>query len=478
MIRVDARRVSTLVALVVAATAAAACTPSPSPTSTRPVTPPPVSPGAATSTQLFPLLYEVESTMVDDSTSLYPMSRIGFLDSSWQVVVEPVYSTYLPCPGPDGTEVMLAVRSDGTADAFDAQGTKTGSTEATYVSCALPGYVVVTARVPGTAWDWTSRTVRLPDLADSDLPIGLVLDTETLYVSENEGLTRYLYDVSTSTKIRLPTDLGDINPTQAERAQASGEWPVPAPSAEAGFRYLDRDGRWLTPQAFDMAWPFVDGFSAVMTDDYSSAHFVDTNIVRTGPSYSSIYLMYDYASPSPLVDVLGYRVASARGGEHTGIVARDLTVLVDPATETAECGPEHLCVATAADGSTRLLLLPEGAQHPLPESFTKALSEYLVTDEAGTRVHNLATGQTFDVPAPYAAVSGHADAFVSCESPNGLRMVLDATGARTDLGVIGRTVTALDGTPYFWAVAGNKHGYVDSDGRWMYSETRYTVMED
>ena len=480
--RIEAHRISALLGLVVVAVVAAACTPSPAPTTTSTTAPPAASPTTSVSTQLFPLIYEVSATTsFYGSPSETEMLRIGFLDSSWRVVVEPVYNGYQTCSDQDSADVIVAQRR-GTVDSFDVQGNKTGSITARGVRCGpLPGYATVSVDDSDTP-----QVVRLPDLVGTDLPSGLALDTETFYVHDYTRNAGFLYDVGTGTRSRLPSDLMFVGTSYGGVVgdRPSGEWPVPAPvraGEENPYRYLNRDGTWATGRTFSQAGWFTDGHGWVGTS-HDRAHFVDTSFTQVGQTYEYIEGIHPYGTSTLFDNLLGYTVRLPRGGERYGVVARDLTVLIDPAAETADCdrwavGP-HVCLATATDGSMRLVVLPEGTQTPLPEGFTRVLSEHLVTNDAGTQVHNLATGQTFDVPAPYAAVSGHADAYINVESPNGLRTVLDGTGDRTDLGAVERVVTATDGNLYFWAVAGNRHGYVDRDGRWMYSESRHAVMED
>jgi hypothetical protein len=433
------------------------------------------------------------------SSSSRTVRYTGFLDASWQVVVDPVYTDYETCPGRDG-DVVLALRGE-TVDAFDVTGTKTGSATTSGIRCGpLPGYVTLTSE------DRTYDVVRLPDLAGSDVPLGTALDAHTVYVYADarcwsepcESLrAEHLYDERTGETITLPADLSHVDFTPKHSVPlASGEWPVPAVDTQGRYRYLDSDGTWVGEQTFTEAGAFVAGRGWV--SDGTSSHFVDTNLDQVGASYTSIRPVYGsfvteaagWPASQVFTDIIGYVVESAAGGDNTGLLTPDLTVLVDPDIETVDASypyhPEH--IATAADGTTRLVVLGEGTQTPLPEGFVTVLSTSLVVrnevDRASgrygwARVHNLTTGQTFDVPAPFAAVSG-VGTFVNCESDNGLRlrMVLDGTGAPTGLARVERMVTAADGTPYFWAVTGTQQGYVDATGAWMYSEPRHTVMED
>ena len=464
-------QVRTLVAVALVAVVSA-CTPH------APIAPGAAGASPAASGGLFPLVRDVPS---DGGTAV---RRVGFVDGSGQLVVRPTYRAWLVCPDADGTGVVLAW-GDGQLHALDATGataaaldSTTAGTEISDVACGpLPGYATV-----GTGAEHSVVTV--PDLTASDLPPGVGMDDSTVYVpptGQGRGATApYLEDAPTGTQTTLPSDFAGLVPPDSSAAQPStGEWPVPALDTKGKQRYLDKSGAWASTQTFTRAGGFVHGYGWVSTG--TSWHFVDTTLTKTGQDWTSIVPLL--ASDG---HVTGYQVTSAAGGTRTGLVTPDLEEVVDPGTESATCRPTDAagasetttCVASAADGTARLVVLPEGTSTPLPDGFTTPLSDRTVTDATGSQVHDLTTGTTFAVPAPYHAEAAWGDAYVVASSDNGLRVVLDGSGATTGLGTITGQVVAADGTAYFWATAGDRQGYVDAAGRWLYDEARYTALED
>ncbi|MCL2090345.1 MAG: hypothetical protein FWH11_03835 [Micrococcales bacterium] len=441
-------------------------------------------PGTATQTatadgRLFPLVRDTASA---DGTTV---RRVGFVDQSGRVVVRPTYRAHRLCPATDGTDVLLAW-GDGQLDALDATGEAIGTLTDTETSpeTSLNVTTVTCGPLPGYATAGTEQgpsVVTLPDLAPSDLPPGIALDAAVVWVpaTEQGGRTTapYLHDATTGTTTRLPDDVASLVLADGHQA-GTGGWPVPVLDTRGMQRYLDQTGSWASTQTFTRAGGLVDGYGWVSTGP--SWYFVDTTLTRTGRDWTGIV---------PLLatdgSVTGYQVTSAAGGTSTGLVTVGLEVVVDPGTESAVCNEStagstkvRTCVASAADGTARLVTLPEGTSTPLPTGMTTALSDRLFTDATGSTVHNLTTGQTFDVPAPYRAATAWADAYVQVVSDNGLRMVLDGSGGATGLGTITGQVVAADGTVYFWATTKNRRGYVDAAGDWLYDEARYTVLED
>ncbi len=405
--------------------------------------------------------------------------RVGFVDDSGRVVVRPTYRASQHCPTADGADVLLAW-GDGHLDALGAKGavsstlvpTETSTpgvyAEVTSVVCGpLPGYVTV-----GTDQGLSIGT--LPDLATADLPAGVGLDPSVVWVPAGQGgPTASLYDATTSTTIPVPADAAS-----PALDRATGEWPVPVRDTRGRLRYLAKTGAWASTQMFAQAGGFVDGHGWVSTG--TSWHFVDTTLTPTGRDFTGIVPLL--ASDG---SVTGYQVTSAAGGARTGLVGVDLTVVVDPDAESAVCTASPAggktattCVASAADGTARLVALPAGTSTPLPAGMTTPLSDRLVTDAAGSAVHNLTTGQTFEVPASFHAESGWADSYVVVASDNGLRAVLDAAGKATAVGTITGQVAAADGTSYFWATTRTRQGYVDAAGTWLFKESRFIALVD
>jgi len=134
------------------------------------------------------------------------------------------------------------------------------------------------------------------------------------------------------------------------------------------------------------------------------------------------------------------------------------------------------------EACTWLVRWPDGARTAIDEQFTSQISATMVANDDGTVVHNTVTGVTFDIPAPFHVAdlewNRGEDAFVSCESDNGLLMVLDLAGNRTPFATITGARMASNGRWYFWVEAGDQQGWVDSTGAWLYQESRYQLTED
>ncbi len=445
-------------------------------------------------TGLLPVWHRTLSAVPDDAT-LWNLDRVGFVDTTGRLVVEPSYVRYDLCPGPDATLLVVAQAED-RVDVLDADGTVVASTPAGLSGCGpLPGYVSLD-RQAGDEWEMWAAT--LPDLSRTDLPAtGVAVDDDWLLVTSysdfdtgtptvtSELVDRYGNHVATDGDTGWDYFLlGDNAPL------STGEWPVPAAAADDRQGYLDRSGHWMEPPQLTTARPFVHGYAAVADD--TSSHFVDTSFDQVGPDYGMIWPLY--TAGYPFVDVLGYTVSLSGGGwpddpdtALTGLLTPDLKVLADPETARTECAqsydtPEVACLVVDGAGP-RLIALPDGTSTPLPDGFTAVLSSQLVATDDGTRVLRVATGDVFDVPAPFHAVTDAgwlpgADAFVTCVSDNGLRLVLDATGATTPLASVEQTVTTTDGTEYYWVYAGDQQGWVDAAGAWLYRESRHQLQED
>lgn len=433
-----------------------------------------------------------------DGSPLWTLDRVGFVDTSGRLVVEPTYARYLLCPGPEGDTLVVA-QADDRVDVLGTDGTVVGSAQARLSGCGpLPGYATL-YRVTDDEWEgWAAA---LPDLSRSDLPAhGVAVDDDWLLVTS--------YPDSTDTSPTEPppgtTELidryGNHVPaagstgwgyffTSDDDPLSTGEWPVPASDTDGRQGYLDRSGLWMAAPQFSLTSPFAHGYAAV--SDGGSSYFVDPSFDRTGPVYDAIMPIY---TVRPLfVDIVGYMVILPDGGAddpataRTGLLAPDLRVLADPATSRTDCYqswdlPDAACLVVDGTGP-RLVTLPDGASTPLPDGFTVVLSAQLVATADGTRVFRTTTGEVFDVPAPFHAVVDEGwnpggDAFVVCESDNGLRLVLDATGAPTPLSSVEQAVTTTDGTVYFWAYAGDQQGWIDATGTWLYRESRHQLTED
>ena len=476
--------------VAVALVALAGCT-------TNGTTPRTSAPGTAArplSTGLLPVWHRTESAFgalgPDDSDSLVSWTsreRVGFVDTSGQVVAEPVYLRYRLCPGREGTAFVVAQASD-RVDVLDAEGTVIGSASAELRGCGrLAGYAEL-YRVTGDEWE--SWTATLPDLSPSDLPVGgVAVDDDwvlvTSYSEDDDTTTTELVDRS-GHHVPAAGDTGWGYFSYADEGVLStGEWPVPAADDEGQQGYLDRTGRWVAPPRFSTALPFVHGHAAV--SDGTLSHFVDPSLDQTGPDYGDVYPVV-VMTGSPFAHVLAYTVTppGRTSQERSGLLAPDLTVLADPATSRTDCHQSYDWLAAAClvvdDTGPRLVALPEGTSTPLPDGFTAVLSTHLVATADGTRVYSTATGAAFDVPAPFHVPdwwwSPGGDAFVVCESDNGLRLVLDATGAVTPFAGVEYTVTTTDGTVYYWVTAGDQQGYVDATGTWLYRESRHQTTED
>lgn len=441
--------------------------------------------------ELLPVWHRTQSSMLGEDTMLWDLDRIGFVDTSGQVVTEPVYARYRVCPGPDGGALVVA-QTDDRVDALAADGTVVGSAQASLAGCGpLPGYVELYQETDGDG-GWDQWAAALPDLSRSDLPgQGVALDDDwllvTSYVEADDALSTELVD-RTGRHVPADGDEGWGYYYGANQSMLStGEWPVPAADADGRQGYLDRTGRWVAPPRFDAASPFAHGYAAV--SDGALSHFVDTSLTQVGPDYGQISAV---VTTGPLfADVLGYTVTPPDGAgddpetARSGLLTPNLKILADPATSRTDCrwpdSSDTVCLVID-DSGARLVTLPGGTSTPLPDGFTAVLSTHLVATADGTRVYSTATGTTFDVPAPFHALTDWqatgGDAFVVCESDNGLRLVLDATGARTPLASVEQAVTTTDGRTYSWVYAGDQQGYVDATGTWLYHESRHQITED
>ncbi len=455
------------------------------------------SPSAAPgSSGLLPVVHRTLSSAPDGATQY--LDQIAFVDTTGRLVTEPVYVLYRQCPGPDGTSLVVA-QADDRVDVLDADGTVVGSAPQSRIGDCGP--------LPGFVWlynphdDSGSWTAALPDLSRSDLPAGgVAVDDDWVLVSSSTATS----DPTSPVGVRFDTtsDLvsrdGDRVAAAGEATEAlevggSGDWPVPVgdydgPVGETtGPRqgYLDQSGRWVGSLRFMTAWPFDHGYAPV--SDGRRYHFVDATLDQVGPDYRTVERLY--ASGPLFTSTLGYTVTlPGSGSDRTGLLAPDLTVLADPETSRTECfqSPDTLDAACLVvdDAGPRLVALPDGTSTPLPDGFTAVLSTQLVATADGTRVFRTTTGEVFDVPAPFHVVTDDdgwnpgGDVFVVCESDNGLRTVLDATGAVTPLATVEQAVTMTDGTVFFWAHAGDQHGWVDAAGAWIYQESRYQLTED
>ncbi|MCL2467132.1 MAG: WG repeat-containing protein [Micrococcales bacterium] len=475
--------------LVTAATlvAAVGCThgATPGPTASR--TAASTSPaGATTRTPLLPVWHHTQSARLDEPWML-GLDRIGFVDTSGRLVVEPRYAKFRTCPDAAG-KVLVVAQAGHQVDVLDADGNIVASAAGELAECGpLPGFVQVVHR-NGDLWDWWAAT--LPDLSRSDLPTDgafAVLDADTMLFSVWEGDDHTTELVSRSgERVVLAVSIGNGYFYGGEQAAlSSGEWPVPATDSQWSYGYLDQSGRWAAPPQWSSAGPFSGGYAPVR--DKTRSHFVNTSFAQVGPAYGNIEVLVAPSFPS--ATVLGYvvtPVGEEPGGKASGLLAADLTVLADPATSTTECRSSwdlgHGACLVVDEAGTWLVSLPDGTRSAVDKQFTALLSRTMVTNADGTKVHNSATGATFAVPAPFHVVgewgSPGDDAFVVCESGNGLRLVLDASGQRTPFSTVTNAVVASDGTVYFWVHAGDQQGYVDSTGAWLYQESRYQLTED
>jgi len=434
-------------------------------------------------TPLLPVSRHTESGPAGESWAVTDLYRYGFVDLSGNLVVEPRYSAFRYCPGADGTVVVVAQDGD-RVDALGADGTVVGSVDARLDECGpLPGLVRLAATDGG--WEtWDTWAASLPDLSRTDLPVDgsfVVLDADSMLF---QGWSDDPADLVSRSGERLATDAAAVGGAYYNAGPytqvSTGQWPVPAVDDDWMYGYLDRSGRWVAPPRWTFARPFFGGYVPVV--DGERAYFVDTQLAQVGPTYGSVDSVV--AADPRQAAVLGY-VVTTRSGRGSGLLAADLTVLADPETSTTTCHwswvqPSAACLVVD-DAGTSLITLPEGTRTSVDEQFTVVLSATTVANGKGTVVHNTATGTTFDIPAPFYTVTYWGpgeDAFVVCESDNGLRMVLDAKGKSTPFATVVDATMASDGTLYFWVEAGDQQGYVDPTGTWLYQESRYQLTKD
>jgi len=470
----------------VVVTALASCTTSPTSPST-PLVPPALSAG------LLPVKHTTWSMSTNEyDTHLVPLERTGFVNTRGELVVDPVYVKYDMCLGPD-REVLVVAQTNDRVDVLDGGGTVLASQQARLIACGpLPGFVRLYHAGADDAWVAT-----LPDLAVSGLPLApmaVAIDEDwvlmTLYGDDETWESREHVLVSRDGQ-RVAAAGGAwawYFLAGPETMFSTGEWPAPASDDDTGQQgYLDQSGRWVAPPVFSSVRPFAAGFAAVSTDDTHS-YFVNTSLDKVGGDYGMVDPVFFRSGSFAHVMAYTVRLPGPPGADDppSGLLAPDLSVLADPATSRTECRqsydvPQAACLVVDATG-TWVITLPDGDKSGVAGEFTTVLSQHLVTTDDRTRVHNTATGVTFDIPAPFHVVgwwwNPGGDAFVMCESDNGLRMVVDATGAPTPFATVETSTITPDGTVYFWVLTGDDQGWVDTTGTWLYKEPRYQLTED
>ncbi|MCL2849691.1 MAG: hypothetical protein FWE61_06570, partial [Micrococcales bacterium] len=388
-------------------------------------------------------------------------------------VVEARYVDHLVCPGENDSPVLLAWDA-AHLEVLDARGQvaatspdETNLDLATVTCGPLRGYVTAGTHV-----------VSIPSLTVTDLPRGIALDASVLYVPRDGQNRPHLYDVQSGSTTTLPQDfagLVSLSPNE-EVLVSTGEWPVPALDTDGSQRYLAKDGTWASARAYTRASRFVHSHGWVSTG--TGRHFVNTSLETTGREYTSIIARFTVEGT--FLNITGYQVMTEAGGTNVGIVTIDLEEVVDPDTETAVCNetPDGtMCVATSAAGTSRLVVLPAGTTTNLPNGYTTPLSATLVANASGSKVHNVATSETVDMPAGYYAEAVWADTYIMAGGDHG-QLVVDAKGQPTELETITAQVVAANGTVYFWATAKDRWGYVDKVGRWLFDEPRNPALED
>ena len=433
------------------------------------------------------------TTDVDYVAALYEDDwKYGFLDSSGELVLPPVYSEYQFCPDASGRAAFLIANRPGRrAVVFDLTGKLLVRTPTRWARCGGAGHVIVEDPTDGEIGirreglvEASTGTVVVPMARGREL---LVLDGHTVNVSDPSG--EFFLDLATGARAPHAGFL-------AQEATLEGDAPAlpatkkrvaPYGATEPRYGYLDTAGRWVMEPTLLAASGFTLGHAIVQ--DPSGYSFLDPALRRVGGTWDEIQTVDREAGGG---QVVGYRVTR---GDSTGLLGTDLRTLVEPGAGTLGCTwyDEGVCTLVEPDGHATLVTLPDGARTPLPEGYTKAFGRSF----AGALVDNPEDdpeGNT-SVVGVYALTAGRVAATGSwsgCQAVDSAwlvcqpradaapPLVLDTEGRQTRF----REVTAVydpapeGGATWYWVIAGKYRGFVDATGAWRYRESRYNQLED
>lgn len=482
----------------------AACTPQSSPEPTPPTTPAgaPASSPAAPGPEPSPTERSGPSPMPasDGRPMLWPTTsvrtvylegwtteqvRYGFVDTRGELVVPARYYWYEFCQDAGGrASLVLAGSGEEQSDILDLSGQVIGHIPGRYAGCIGDSHAefqtevseLGTIDVGNGLFDLRSGDVVIPVKRGRTVTM---IDRRTVNI--HRAKDEYFLDLLTGEKTPHP---GFLTGYPDPGASAADLALIPAstvlidsydePEEEPLVGYLDRAGRWALEPTLAQADPFRAGYAAV--GDAERVHFVDTAFRQVGSDWS-------WVSST----AWGY-VVGGEGDDQSdpGLLGLDLRVILEPGTAETDCGWDspQACGVYPPSGPARVLLLPEGTLTDPPEGFSGVLSRTLFTDgdlETPARhIHDAATGTTFALDRP--STCEMAGVWIACHptAQAAPPAVHRSTGERTEF----REVTPIDGavlgsaSGYYWAIAGSRQGFIDGTGRWLYSESRYTTLED
>ena len=433
-----------------------------------------------------PMLWPTTSSRtlyLDGSTT--DLVLYGFVDTGGARVVPARYQWHEFCRDETGrATLVLAGSGDPQSDMLDLSGKVTGRLPGRFADCVGDSHAVYQTDISelGPAehgsglFDLRSGEVVVPVKKGRTVTM---IDRRTVNVHSAKG--EYFLDLATGAQTPHPGFL-----TGYPDPAASPEDLTLLPASDVMIDsygdseelpligYLDRGGRWAVEPEFERAEPFRAGYAAVGVGDRD--HFVDT-------AFRAVPGDWSWVSSTPW----GY-VVGGEGDDQSdpGLLGLDLRVLLEPDVAETDCGWESTdaCAVYPHDGPPQVLLLPEGTLVDPPEGFTGVLSRTLFTDGgpevAARNVHNTSAGVSFALDRPSTCrVEG---VWIACEPAAAAApaAVYRDDGARTEFRHVAAVEGAVRGTAsgYYWTVAGPRQGFVDDTGRWLFSESRYTTLED
>ncbi len=425
----------------------------------------------------------VRTLYLDGQTT--DLVQYGFVDTQGVRVVPARYQWYDFCRDESGrVTLVLAGSGEPQSDILDLSGTVTGHLPGRYADCVGDTHAVYQTDI--SELGPTFYGSGLFDLRSGEVVIGAkkgrtvtMVDRRTVNVHRTKG--EYFLDLVTGEQTPHPgfvTGYPDLaaSPDDGALLPASDVPIDPYGDSEETplIGYVDRAGRWALEPVFERAEPFRAGYAAVGSDDRD--HFVDT-------AFQAVPGDWSWVSSTEW----GY-VVGGEGDDQSdpGLLGLDLRVLLEPDVAETDCGWESsdACGVYPHDGPPQVLLLPEGTLLDPPDGFTGVLSRTLFTDggpEVPARnVHNTATGATFPLDRP--STCRLEGVWIGCrpETETAPPTVYRSDGERTEFRYVTAVEPAVRGTAsgYYWTVAGGRQGFIDDTGRWLFSESRYTTLED
>lgn len=402
--------------------------------------------------------------------------RYGFVDTAGQLRVAPRYEGYQYCDDDTGRAASIIGTAAGRkAEVLDLTGTVLRRLPTDSARCGPTGTVVFTREGAFEGDDWRDGLI---EVGTGKVLVPLapkrhidVVDDHTANVSEPRG--EYFLDTRTGRRTPHPGEVADAE----LEAGAPG---VPAGRAGDGVGYVALDGTWLGVDGAMDASRFHRGFATIQIADELST-FIDTGLNRLGGEWTEIDWV---AVEDRNWEVVGYVVTGASG---RALLGPDLRTIIEPGPAEIRCAEDGACSVLAADGISRLVVLPEGTVTVMPDGFSQALSRSFLADRAGpddltmSRVHALGSGRVSELAGPsYCRGVGAVWALCEPESQVLPTVVLDAQGRRTAFRSVQPVTDAVrgGGVAYYWVTTGRYAGFVDEHGAWRYRQGRFTQLED